>query len=36
MRNYTIFQDKIDVSKTISIIKDLTCLVKNSSKAFNE
>jgi len=33
MRNYTRFQDKIDVSRAISIIKDLTCLVKNLSKA---
>jgi len=33
MRNYARFQDKIDVSRAISIIKDLTCLVRNSSKA---
>jgi len=33
MRNYARFQDKIDVFKAISIIKDLTCLVGNSSKA---
>ena len=32
MRNYARFQDKIEVSKAISIIKDLTCLVENSSK----
>ena len=31
-RNYARFQDKIDVSKTISVIKDLTCLVGDSSK----
>jgi len=33
MRNYARFQDKIDVSRAISIIKDLTCLVGNSFKA---
>ena len=33
MRNYARFQDKIDVYRTISVIKDLTCLVENSSKA---
>jgi len=33
MRNYVRFQDKIDVSRAISTIKDLTCLVGNSSKA---
>jgi len=33
MRNYARFQDKIDVSRAISIIKDLTCLVGTSSKA---
>ena len=33
MRNYARFQDKIEVSKAISVIKDLTCLVENSSKA---
>ena len=27
------FHDKIDVSRAISVIKDLTCLVGNSSKA---
>jgi len=32
MRNYARFQDKIDVSRAISIIKDLTCLEENSSK----
>jgi len=32
MRNYARFQDKIEVSRTISVIKDLTCLVRNSSK----
>jgi len=32
MRNYARFQDKIDVSSAISLIKDLTCLVGNSSK----
>jgi len=33
MRNYARFQDKIEVSRAISIIKDLTCLVGKSSKA---
>ena len=33
MRNYARFQDKIDVSRVILVIKDLTCLVRNSSKA---
>jgi len=33
MRNYARFQDKIEVSMTILVIKDLTCLVGNSSKA---
>jgi len=33
MRNYVRFQDKIDVSRAISAIKDLTYLVGNSSKA---
>ena len=33
MRNYARFQDKIDVSRAISVIKDLICLVGNSSKA---
>jgi len=33
MMNYARFQDKIEVSKAISVIKDLTCLVGNSSKA---
>jgi len=33
MRNYARFQDKIDVSRIISVIKDLTCLVGNFSKA---
>jgi len=32
MRNYARFQDKIDVSRAISVIKDLTCLVENLSK----
>jgi len=32
MRNYARFQDKIEVSRAISIIKDLSCLVGNSSK----
>ena len=31
-KNYARFQDKIDVFKAISVIKDLTCLVGNSSK----
>jgi len=33
MRNYARYQDKIDVSRAISVIKDLTCLVENSPKA---
>jgi len=33
MINYTRFQVKIDVSITISVIKDFTCLVENSSKS---
>jgi len=33
MRNYARFQDKIEVSKAISVIKDLTCVMGNSSKA---
>jgi len=33
MRNYARFQDKVDVSTTISVIKDLTRLVVNSPKA---
>jgi len=33
MRNYARFQDKIEVSAAISVIKDLTRLVGNSSKA---
>jgi len=33
MRNYVRFQDKIDVCRVISIIKYLTCVVGNSSKA---
>ena len=33
MRNYARFQDKIEVSRAISAIKDLTRLVLNSSKA---
>jgi len=32
MKNYARFQDKIDVYRTISIIKDLTYLVGNSFK----
>jgi len=32
IRNYTRFQDKIEVSRAISVIKDLTRLVGNSSK----
>jgi len=32
MRNYVRLQDEIEVSRAISIIKDLTCLVRNSSK----
>jgi len=33
MKNYARFQDKIEFSKTILVIKDLTCLVGNLSKA---
>jgi len=33
MKNYARFQDKIVVSRAISVIKDFTCLVGNSSKA---
>ena len=33
MGNYARFQDKIEVSRVISVIKDLTCLVGKSSKA---
>jgi len=33
MRIFVCFQDKIEVSRAISIIKDLTCRVGNSSKA---
>jgi len=33
MRNYARFQDKIEVFRAILVIKDLTCLVGNSSKA---
>jgi len=33
MMNYARFQDKIDVSRAILVIIDLTCLVGNSSKA---
>jgi len=33
MRNFSCFQDKIEVSRVILVIKDLTCLVGNSSKA---
>jgi len=33
MRDYAKFQDKIDVFRAILVIKDLTCLVVNSSKA---
>ena len=33
MRNYARFQDKIDVSRAISVIKDLTHLAGNSYKA---
>ena len=33
MRNYARFQVKIDVSRVISVVKDLTCLVRNSSKS---
>jgi len=32
MSNYARFQDKIDVSRTILVIKDLTFLVGNPSK----
>jgi len=32
MMNYARFQDKIEVSRAISVIKDLTCLVGKSSK----
>jgi len=34
MRNYVKFHVKIDVSRAISVIKDLTCLVGNLSKIF--
>ena len=34
MRNHVRFQVKIDLSKTISTIKDFSCLVCNSSKSF--
>jgi len=33
IRNYARFQDKIKVSRAISVIKDLSCLVGKSSKA---
>jgi len=33
MRKFARFQDKIKVSQAISVIKDLTCLVGNPSKA---
>jgi len=33
MRNFVRFQDKIEISRPISVIKELTCLVGNSSKA---
>jgi len=33
MRNYAHFQNKIEVSRALSVIKDLTCLVGKSSKA---
>jgi len=33
MRNYARFQDKIEVYRDILVIKDLACLVRNSSKA---
>jgi len=33
MRNYARFQDKIKVSRAISVIKELTCLVINLFKA---
>jgi len=32
MRNFARFQDKIDVSQAISVIKDLTCLVSKHLK----
>jgi len=32
MKNYARFQDKIEVSRDILVIKDLTCLVENSFK----
>jgi len=32
MRSYACFQDKIEVCRAISVIKDLTCVVGNSSK----
>ena len=32
MRNYARFQDNIDGSQAISVVKDLTCLVENPSK----
>ena len=32
MRNYARFHDKIEVFRVISVNKDLTCLVRNSSK----
>jgi len=35
IRNYARFQDKIEVSRAISVIKDLTCLVGKSSKAYD-
>jgi len=34
--NYVRFQDKIEVSMAISIIKDLICLEENSSKVLME
>jgi len=33
MKNYDRFQDKIEVSRAILVIKDLTCLVGKLSKA---
>jgi len=33
MRNYARFRDKIEVVRAILVIKDLTCLLGNSSKA---
>jgi len=33
MRNYARFQVKIDVSRTISVIKDFTCLMGNSFRS---